>query len=176
MKSTRQSVPLNIILADDDTDDCYFFQEALKEFSPGTQLTLAHDGAQLMRLLMDETSKLPDVLFLDLNMPRKNGFECLSAIRFNEGLKHLPVIIYSTSYHKQIADLLYKNGANYYISKPSEISQLKKAVQQILTRIAQGDVSAPTQGEFTLTMEKKNYQRISWFNNLFSIPSSETSN
>ncbi len=159
---------LNILLADDDTDDCYFLKEALKELSLPTQLTSVHDGEQLMQLLTKETEELPDILFLDLNMPRKNGFECLSEIRLNEKLKQLPVIIYSTSFHNKIAEMLYKKGATYYISKPSEIVQLKKTVRQIITHIAHGNVSQPAKENFVLTEERKNYQNFSWFNDFFT--------
>ena len=161
---------LNILLADDDTDDCYFFKEALNESPLSTKYTAVHDGEQLMQLLTNDTYTLPHVLFLDLNMPRKNGFECLSEMKRNEKLKALPVIIYSTSYHNKIAEMLYQNGANYYISKPSEISQLKKAVQQIITLIAQGRISQPTKEKFVLTTEKNNYQKLLWFNDFFAIP------
>lgn len=161
---------LNILLADDDADDCYFIEEALNEFSLSTHLTAVQDGEELMQLLTNETNGLPDVLFLDLNMPRKNGFECLSEIRNNERLKQLPVIIYSTSFHTEIATMLYNNGANYYISKPSEISQLKKTVQDIITRIAGGNISQPAIENFVLTVEKRNYQKIFWFNRFFVTP------
>ena len=62
---------LNLLLADDDTDDCIFFKAALEKLSLSTSLTTVHDGEQLMRLLLKETYELPHVLFLDLNMPRK---------------------------------------------------------------------------------------------------------
>ena len=161
---------LNILLADDDTDDCYFLKEALEELPLPTQFTSVHDGEQLMQLLTDERNKLPDMLFLDLNMSRKNGFECLSEIKSNDKLKHLPVIIYSTSFHNKIAEMLYKSGATYYISKPSEISRLKKTVQQIITSIAQGNVSQPAKENFILTTERRNYQKFFWFSDFFSIP------
>ena len=70
-----------ILLADDDTDDCIFFKEALDELLLPTKLMTVHDGEQLMHLLANESTELPDVLFLDLNMPRKNGFECLEEIK-----------------------------------------------------------------------------------------------
>ena len=170
MNAIQRQSSMNILLADDDADDCHFFKEALKEFTLPTHLTVVHDGEQLMHLLTDQTSELPQVLFLDLNMPRKNGFECLSEIKVNEKLKHLPVIIYSTSFHKKVADVLYENGANYYISKPSEISKLKKAVQQMVTLIAEDKFSQPTKENFMLTSEKKNYKTQSWFKNFFIIP------
>src|ERR1700675_4386029 len=102
---------LNILLADDDGDDCYFFKEALKECPVSTHLTTVPDGEHLMHLLTNGTRELPDVLFLDLNMPRKNGFECLSEIRENKKLKDLPVIIFSTSFEQEVVNLLYQNGA-----------------------------------------------------------------
>jgi CheY-like chemotaxis protein len=176
MKTERQQAPINIMLADDDTDDCYFLKEALIGFPLPTHLTAVHDGEQLMQQLTKEISELPHVLFLDLNMPRKNGFECLSEIKLNKKLKNLPVIIYSTSFHYKIAEMLYKNGATRYISKPAEISQLKETVQQVITDIVQGNISQPVKENFVLTVERKNYQKLSWFNNFFTIPFAETSN
>src|SRR5665647_2218424 len=89
-------IQLNILLADDDTDDCIFFKEALRELLLYTNLTTVQDGEQLMQLLTNETNELPHILFLDLNMPRKNGFECLSEIKQNKNLKDLPVVIFTT--------------------------------------------------------------------------------
>lgn len=127
---------LNILLADDDIDDCIFFKVALQEFPLSTRLTSVHDGEQLMQLLTHETNELPHVLFLDLNMPRKNGFECLSEIKLIKKLDQLPVIMYSTSFDQEVVNLLYKNGAQHFIRKPSDFSQFKKIVQQTLTAIA----------------------------------------
>src|ERR1035437_5387665 len=126
---------LNILLADDDTDDCIFFKEALGELLLSTNLTTVNDGEQLMKLLTNETNVLPDVLFLDLNMPRKNGFECLTEIKLSKKLKQLPVIVFSTSFEQEVVNQLYKNGAQYFIRKPSEFSQFKKIIEQTLTLI-----------------------------------------
>jgi CheY-like chemotaxis protein len=164
---------ISILLADDDSDDCYFIRQALEAFSIPINLISVNDGEELMQLLTKETNKLPDILFLDLNMPRKNGFECLSEIRLNKKLSQLPVIIYSTSFHNKIAEILYRNGATYYISKPSEFSRLKKTVQQIITHIAQGNISQPAKENFVLTIERKNYQNFFWFNDFFTIPFAE---
>lgn len=173
---TQQQHPLTILLAEDDPDDCYFLKEALSEFTLPTQLTTVHNGEELMHHLTKETGSLPHVLFLDLNMPRKNGFECLSEIKRNKNLKNIPVIIYSTSFHYKIAEMLYENGATYYISKPTEIAQLRKTVQQVITLIAHGNMPQPGKEDFVLTVERKNYQKISWFNNFFTIPAAETFN
>src|SRR4051812_20527820 len=101
--------PINVLLADDDQDDRHFFDLALKDISTPTMLTTAEDGEKLLAYLENDTDPLPDVLFLDLNMPRKNGAECLLHLQLNPKLNQLPVIIYSTSLHENIADLLYKN-------------------------------------------------------------------
>ena len=176
MNLIQLKASFNILLADDDLDDYIFFKEALKDFSLQTSLSTAHDGEHLMQLLTDETKELPHALFLDLNMPRKNGFECLADIRRNAKLKDLPVIIYSTSFHKNIADILYKSGANYYISKPTEISQLKKAVQHMITLVVQENIAQPTKENFVLTMERKNYKTHFWFNHFFRLPFAEKPN
>lgn len=144
---------VNILLADDDTDDCIFFQEALEEFTVLTQLTTVHDGEQLMQLLKKGTNELPTVLFLDLNMPRKNGFECLSEIKRSKKLKSLPVIIFSTSFEQEVVNLLYKNGAHYFIRKPSEFSQFKKIIQQTLVLIMLGNITQPHEENFVLTVQ-----------------------
>jgi CheY-like chemotaxis protein len=143
----------HILLADDDTDDCLFFKAVVAEFPLSTSLTTVHDGEELMQLLTNEKNELPHILFLDLNMPRKNGFECLSEIKLSKKLKELPVIIYSTSFEQEVANLLYKNGAQYFIRKPSEFAQFKKIIHQALTLITQENISKPTKDNFVLTVQ-----------------------
>jgi CheY-like chemotaxis protein len=143
---------LNILLCDDDSDDCYFFNEALDNLFLPTNLTTVHDGEQLMQLLTNETNELPHVLFLDLNMPRKNGLECLTEIKHNNELKQLPVIIFSTSFDQEVVNLLYKNGAQYFIRKPSEFPQLQKVILQALTLISKENISQPPRDNFVLTV------------------------
>ena len=144
---------INILLADDDTDDCFFFKEAIEELTVSTNLTAVHDGEQLMQLLTDETKELPHILFLDLNMPRKNGFECLAEIKQNKKLGDLPVVIFSTSFEQEVVNLLYDNGAQYFIRKPSEFSQYKKIIHQTLALILQENNLPPTKENFVLTVE-----------------------
>jgi CheY-like chemotaxis protein len=144
---------LNILLADDDTDDCIFFKEAVGESLSSIHLTTVHDGEQLMKLLINETNELPHILFLDLNMPRKNGFECLSEIKQNKKLKELPVVIFSTSFEQEVVNLLYKNGAQYFIRKPSEFSQFKKIIQQSLALIMKENIYQPGRENFVITVQ-----------------------
>ena len=129
---------MQIVLADDDTDDCNFFKEALEELTIDTILKIVHDGVQLMKYLLQEGTQVPDVLFLDLNMPLKNGMECLFEIKQHEGLKQLPVIMYTTSINGNIITRLQELGATYCIKKPAEFSQLKKILNISLDLLSTG--------------------------------------
>jgi CheY-like chemotaxis protein len=123
---------LNILLADDDMDDCNFFEAALTALNLKTQLKTVNDGEALMAYLSKNVHQLPDVLFLDLNMPRKNGFECLTELKDNVQLKDIPVVIFSTSFPKAIIDKVFKMGANVYIRKPGDFAQLKQVIHNAL--------------------------------------------
>ena len=123
----------NIYLADDDEDDREFFQEALFEVCKESMLTLAKDGIELMDILYQPPVPMPDVIFLDLNMPAKNGFECLEEIKKDSKLKMLPVIIFSTTIQEESVNRVYKEGANFYICKPSNFSQLKRTLAKVLS-------------------------------------------
>lgn len=133
--------PIHILLADDDTDDCFFFDKALREISISTKLTIVNDGERLMDFLSTNSTNLPVVLFLDLNMPRKSGFECLTEIMEHTILKNLYVIMFSTSYtldrnyEQSMINVLYKIGAQDYIRKPADFSKLKELIHQSLTKL-----------------------------------------
>lgn len=141
----------HILLADDDKDDQLLFKEALEELTLSTHLSVVQNGELLMQKLNDEKEQLPDILFLDLNMPRKNGFTCLSEIKRTEKLKQLPVIIYTTSYEPEIVNLFYKKGAQYYIRKPNDFEQLKKVIYHCLILTGQKDISQPSRKNFVLS-------------------------
>ena len=144
--------PVILLLADDDKDDCLFFRDALEELPITADLTTVHDGEQLMQLLAEKAMDPPPphVLFLDLNMPRKNGFECLSEIKRDEKLKQLPVIVFSTSFEQDVVNLLYKKGAHYYIRKPAEFSQLKKVIYQALLLATEDNMMQPIKENFVI--------------------------
>jgi CheY-like chemotaxis protein len=140
-----------ILLADDDKDDSFLFQEILDELPLSTHLTTVFNGEQLMQLLHETKEQLPDVLFLDLNMPRKNGFDCLLEIKGSEKLKFLSVIIFSTSYEPEVVSLLYENGAHYYIRKPNSYRQLKKLIHQALILTETTYIKNPPHEKFVLS-------------------------
>ncbi len=123
---------LNILLADDDFDDCNFFKQALEALPLATQLKIVNDGEQLMNYLDDNAEKLPHVLFLDINMPRKNGLECLSEIKSNAKLKDLPVVILSTLNSQEKINSIFRIGGNVYVHKPGDFAQLKQVILHAL--------------------------------------------
>ncbi|GGW46224.1 response regulator [Arenibacter certesii] len=141
----------NILLADDDPDDCMFFREALVELSLSAQLTFVNDGEKLIDLLINGTTDLPDILFLDLNMPIKNGVECLTEIKSIEKLKRIPVVIISTSYDSTSADELYRLGAAYYIQKPIGFSQLQDLIFRAIKLVTNKNITRPDKVDFLLS-------------------------
>lgn len=122
----------HILLADDDEDDRMFFSDVLKDISTAIQLTTAHDGGQLMQLLR-KLNSLPDLIFLDLNMPVKNGYECLQEIRQNPALRTLPIVVLSTTSQEESVQKVYEGGADLYVCKPTEENILNKIIQRILS-------------------------------------------
>jgi CheY-like chemotaxis protein len=123
---------LNILLADDDMDDRNFFKDALTALPIKTQLKTVNDGEELMTYLSENAHQLPDVLFLDINMPRKNGFECLSAMKDDALFKDIPVVTLSTSSNKEKIAKIFKIGGHVYIHKPNDFGQLKQVIQNVL--------------------------------------------
>jgi len=122
----------SIFLADDDEDDCILFEDALREVCDQTELTTANDGVELINLMKTNVPPPPDVIFLDLNMPRKNGFECLELIRKTKQWKDIPIVIFSTTGQQEMIQKVYEQGANYFIRKPGSFPKLKQAIRQVL--------------------------------------------
>lgn len=145
-----QHLKYKLLLADDDRDDCIFFRDALDDLPVEINLTTVNDGVELMNFLKNNPSENPDLLFLDLNMPRKNGFDCLTELKSNPGLKNIPVIIFSTSLDMQIADLLFEKGAHHYIRKPNNFIKLKRIINEALNITAMNNYKQPGKDKFIL--------------------------
>jgi CheY-like chemotaxis protein len=124
--------PIRILLADDDEDDRLFFKDAIEDLKMDTVVTTVNDGIQLMDYL-NETEVLPHVVFLDLNMPRKGGIECLQEIRNSKSLKDLSIAIYSTSGSEHDIEETFIKGANVYIKKPNDFNSLKKVLSEVIS-------------------------------------------
>lgn len=142
---------INILLADDDQADCLLFKDALEELPVSAHLTIVNNGEQVIEALTKKGKKLPDVLFLDINMPRKNGFATLGEIKRNTALQKLPVIMFSTSSHMETVKRVYRDAAHYYICKPVDFSQLKKVIYEALTLTMQENNPLPLEDNFKIT-------------------------
>ena len=124
---------LKILMADDDPDDRDLFKEAVGEVKKNIEVSTVNDGDQLMKVLEQSENNLPDIIFLDINMPCKNGQECLREIKAHEKLKEIPVVIYSTSARFDLIDSTYEQGATLYVQKPDSYTGIKEIARKILS-------------------------------------------
>lgn len=147
-----QKEPLQLLLADDDADDWYLFQEALEATPLKTRLVTASNGGQLMTMLLKPDFHV-DVLFLDFNMPLKNGLACLQEIRAHKKLRKLPVVIISTDVAEKMLGQLYALGALLYIRKPNSISELTTLLTAVLHLIEKDPNTQPAMDKFMLTIQ-----------------------
>jgi CheY-like chemotaxis protein len=121
----------NIFLADDDSDDIFLFREALKEVTGNVVVHVAENGDVLLKMLASQLHE-PDLIFLDLNMPIKNGFQSLEEIRANNSYNNIPVAILSTTSDEKAIATAHQGGANAYITKPVAFADLKKIITKCL--------------------------------------------
>lgn len=124
---------IHIIIADDDQDDRLFFTDAFEELNMNTKVKTFNDGIELMDYLNGVETVLPNVLFLDLNMPKKDGIECLKEIKANSKMSDIAIAIYSTSASEEDIEETFVLGANIYIIKPSSFEQLKKLLSEVVS-------------------------------------------
>lgn len=146
LNQTSLLEPISILLVDDDRDDRDFFEEVLGNLPISSQFS-SIDSEQLTDYLFKNTP--PDIIFLDLNMPCKNGLECLKEIKDNKIHQSLPVIICSTSNNETINDELYKIGAHYYLQK-TDLSTLKRLLHSILAMMGEKKLIRPSRNKFVL--------------------------
>jgi CheY-like chemotaxis protein len=118
----------SIILAEDDIDDQNIFQLALQEIDSSVQIEFATNGRQLLTLLQ---IKKPDLLFLDLDMPYKNGLECLMEMKNNPDLEKIPVIVFSSTTKPSNIQTAYEMGACLFFIKPPVYSDYLSSIKAI---------------------------------------------
>lgn len=127
--------PLNrkFLLADDDADDANLFCEALTQLTPLIECNTVENGEELFELLLKPGIDKPDIIFLDINMPIMNGWECLKKLKNNSSFKSIPAIIYSTSSARKDIDKAYSLGAQLFVTKPDDFRELSKILQVVAT-------------------------------------------
>lgn len=121
----------NIFLADDDDDDVVIFNEIISDITKDITVTVAVNGRELMNLLQGVTV-LPELIFLDVNMPLKNGLQCLQEIKNNYDWKDIKIVVYSTSAQPQQVEMAYKQGADLFLQKSISYADFKQALEKLL--------------------------------------------
>lgn len=122
-------VKTKFLLADDDADDADLFCEALHRIAAVMKCYKVENGQQVFRFLSEGSTITPDVIFLDINMPVMDGWECLKKLKDNLNFRSIPTIIYSTSSAKRDIDLAYRLGASLFVTKPEDFNELCKILE-----------------------------------------------
>lgn len=122
---------INILISDDDRDDVRLITEALQDILPSCNCIEARDGVAALNFIKSNVH--PDLVFLDLNMPLKNGITCLKEIYHHNLLPDTPIVIYSTSKDMSDIDESYKYGARFYIVKPASFTELKRIIKRAIS-------------------------------------------
>ncbi len=143
---------INILIADDDKDDAALLSEALKDILPSCNCIHVRDGIAALRHIKTEAT--PDLLFLDLNMPLKNGINCLKDISNLELLPDTPTLIYSTSKNIKDIDEAYKYGAAFYIIKPDSFRELCKVIKLAIKILGKPKSERVNKANFVLQQGK----------------------
>jgi CheY-like chemotaxis protein len=123
----------NILLVDDDADDQLFFLDAISAIDKSVHCDVANNGLEAMMRL--NSASLPGVIFLDLNMPKMNGYECLQQIKTSDVFRQIPVIIFTTTNNPREAERSRSLGAAHFMTKTTDFRKLKLQLGEILQTI-----------------------------------------
>ena len=138
---------MHILMADDDKDDFFILKEAAEKAGNTFKISYAANWLDLWRSIL---KSLPDLIFLDLNMPVKDGFECLQLLRTERKYDEVPIIIYSTSVNKNDIDKAYKHGANYFVVKPNSLDEISAMLKKLYSLGKQTLLNIPPREEFVI--------------------------
>jgi two-component system response regulator len=125
--------PIDILLVEDNPADVRLAQEAFKDARVANRLHVARDGVEALSMLRDATGAVPrpDLILLDLNLPRKDGREVLQDIKQDEALRHIPVVVLSTSQSEHDIARSYRLGANAFVTKPVDIDRFFQVIRSL---------------------------------------------
>ena len=122
---------VRFFLVDDDLDDVLLFEEILKEIDPSILFYRAENGIAALEKLRSFDDKLPNYIFLDLNMPLMDGKQCLEELKKDDKLKNIPVIMFTTSSQSRDIEQTIQMGATCFITKPASMNELKNILASI---------------------------------------------
>lgn len=131
-----------ILLIDDDKDDRELFCEAVEEIAPEIICYTAGGCQKALAMINNKEVDIPDIIFLDVNMPVISGWQCLSMMKEQEAYKDVPVIMYSTTSRRQDIDKALELGALCFYTKPPDFKDLKKSLETVLTHLSNNSLSS----------------------------------
>jgi CheY-like chemotaxis protein len=129
-----------IMVVDDDGDDLALFGEALTIVKPDAICSLAVDGKDAIQYLSNSGAKRPAIIFLDINMPIMNGWDCISALKSSSRFSDIPVVIYTTSSTPADKEKAIRMGAICFISKMQDFKNLKKMLEIVVQNVEKNDI------------------------------------
>jgi len=139
MTTSAQRIPERCFLIDDDLDDQEIFFMALQQFDGAIRCDFANDGAKAIEQLKADELNVPDCIFIDMNMPRMDGIDCLEQIKKMDHLRDIPVCMFSTSADPTLVARTKVLGAVEFIVKPADISVLSEMIGQFFKLNVRGD-------------------------------------
>jgi CheY-like chemotaxis protein len=145
------ATPIHILLADDSVDEHFLFMHTVASIDKDVEIKTVMNGVELIQHLNKPETELPDLLFLDLNMPLKNGKESLAEIKKNAKLANLNIIIYSTSDEACDVDETYALGANVYVRKPQDYIQLKYTLTKLIALYREKGIATLPRSKYIFT-------------------------
>lgn len=148
----EEQVEKDVLLAEDDRDDVEVFADALRNTNIPSTLRHAKDGDELF---IELNAAVPDLLFLDINMPCKDGISCILEIRQNRKFDGLPVVMFSSLSHHSYVDKAYRYGANYYLVKTTTVGALTQRLQYLLSIASEKQLYYPAKDEFLLSGDQR---------------------
>ena len=125
--------PLKVFIIDDDEDDRELFCEVVSDISDSIKCVSAINGQEALHALQS-SNPLPDFIFLDLNLPRMSGTQCLAELKKMERVSSIPVIIYSTSKSEEDREKTKELGSVYFLTKPSSMVELRKELEFVFEK------------------------------------------
>src|SRR3954471_24583182 len=135
MRYSKQNMAMEILLIEDNPGDVRLLEEAFRELRADVRLQIAKDGAEGIHLIEEaqerRTNKMPDLILLDLNLPKVNGHDVLAHIKSNPDTRRIPVIVLTSSRAESDVRMAYDSYANAYLKKPTDLEELIRAVGQI---------------------------------------------
>jgi CheY-like chemotaxis protein len=124
----------SVLLVDDDLEDQEIFIDALKEVDQAIQIVCSSNSEEVIKVLEQNTPSRPDLLFLDLNMPRLNGKQLLAELKKTNRFSDIPVVMYSTHFEEKDIEEINRLGAAHHLIKPSKFSELCNSLDYILKK------------------------------------------